>query len=144
MEAVLTNADVRVIWSTPLEVSVVSVDQAEGEYCLATLSDGEVQAAALLQGTVPEGRRLSLTKHRVQWINERRYWFVTEWADVGPAGAIGTRTLSNKAPILTPAAADTSHPFDLRATPGARPIKRARTAASRRAPPPDQGHPFVL
>ena len=169
MEAALTNADVSVIWSAPLEASVVSVDQTAGTYSLVTLTDGSVQATALLlQGTVRAGRRLALRKHRVQWINETRYWFIAEWAEVGEGGPVGARVLSHE-PVSRSTTRSTTHsssssssssstggaathPFLLHerrpAAPACRAYrapKRARTSASAaEAAAQDAPHPFLL
>lgn len=114
MEAVLTNDDVRSIWSRPLTVVVQSVDQAAGDYSLATLTDGTVHAPALLQGQVRPGHQLELTRHRVQWINGERYWVVMAWTDNGATALPApTRPVRGKPPTppAPPPAATEAHPF---------------------------------
>lgn len=133
MEATLGNDDVRSIWSEQLSVAVQSVDRTAGTYQLVTLTDGAVHATALLIGdsTVAAGRQLLLTRHRVQWINGTRYWFVTAWTETGAAASASkTQFLAPDAPPPPPAA---EHPFCLQPAPRA--AKRART---------NEEHPFLL
>lgn len=139
MELLLGNDDVRSIWSKPLTVAVKSVDQAVRDYRRVTLTDGTVHATALLQGDVPTGRQLALAKHRVQWINGTRYWFVTAWTDAGPAPPPNpTRLLGAEAPPPAPVA---EHPFVMRNV-----AARKRAGPTRPAPPAKRAceHPFVL
>jgi hypothetical protein len=114
METVLTNADVRSIWSKPLTVTVRTVEQQAGEYSVVTLTDGAVHAVALVRGVVVAGRELTLTRHRVQWINGTRYWLVMAWDEVGSGSVHGTtREMTAAAPAPPLPASPAPHPFCL-------------------------------
>jgi hypothetical protein len=144
MEAVLSNADVSVIWCAPLEVQAVDdarawpATLASGTYGCVTLTDGVVSFAALLlpeaYRPVQQGERLRLTRHRVQWTNNERHWFVSALEAAGPVAPVpaGLRALPRVAPGTTVNVVTLPTPGAAPAA--ARPTKRAKKAA----------HPFIL
>ena len=144
MDALLNNADVDQIWCEPLEFILVhdatahrdTLEPSKQPYAVLTLTDGTHVAPALafpaagLAGGVA-GQRVRATKHRVQWTNGARQWFIFE----GSLGGVGTIPDTS---TLRPAPRPAAVPVAKTAPP---PRKKPR-----RRPPPGPGpsHPFLL
>ena len=151
MESALSNSDVSVIWCPPLTVEAVDDVRAvpstleSGTYGVVNFTDGLVSFTALLlpaaYRSVQKGDRLRLTRHRVQWTNHERHWFVSELEAAGPAPPRAPGAPPRAPPRALPRALP-GMPVNLvtvavaRAVPEEeeRPMKRAKVAA----------HPFLL
>ena len=98
MDALLNNADVDQIWCECMDLTLVDdarphrdiLEPSKQPYAVLTLTDGthvdEALAfpAANLAGGVA-GQRVRARKHRVQWTNGKRQWFIFE----GSLGEVG-------------------------------------------------------
>lgn len=156
MEFALSNPDTDAIWCEPLQVQAVrdarrwSSTLESGAYQQVEFTDGSVTFPALLlpgscdDATPPlrAGQRVHLTKHRVQWTNNERHWFVYALAvvtegDEEEAAPVpkDLRALPSVGPGFTvqPLRMATPAPAD---TPTSRASKRAKVTAA--------AHPFIL
>ena len=119
LESTLQDADVANIWAPEAEYTLVALPRAipcalepSGKpYALLTLTDGVHKADALAfpksnlaQAVVP-GQRVRLLRHRVQWTNGRRQWFIFEGSLLGtgeapPPDAAALAPVPHPEPVL--------------------------------------------
>ena len=116
LESTLQDADVANIWAPEAEYALVAPPRAvpcalepSGKpYALLTLTDGKHKAEALafpksnLARAAP-GQRVRLLRHRVQWTNGRRQWFIFEGSVQDPeSGGRPLPDISTLAPVPHP------------------------------------------
>ena len=153
MDALLNNADVDQIWCECMDLTLVDdarphrdiLEPSKQPYAVLTLTDGthvdEALAfpAANLAGGVA-GQRVRARKHRVQWTNGKRQWFIFE-------GSLGEVGRAPAARALRPAPRPAAVPPRGAAPPKKKKRKRAADAgtsllaAPRPAPPPSSWAP---
>ena len=153
MDALLNNADVDQIWCEPLECTLVrdaevhrdTLEPSKKPYAVLTLTDGThvapalaFPAARLARGAT--GQRVRAAKHRVQWTNGRRQWFIFE-------GSLGAAGPPPDPASLRPAPCPAAVPPAVRANSKPKPPARKRQRRLYQpAPPPGPAaaHPFLL
>ena len=144
MDALLNNADVDQIWCECMDLTLVDdarphrdiLEPSKQPYAVLTLTDGthvdEALAfpAANLAGGVA-GQRVRARKHRVQWTNGKRQWFIFE-------GSLGEVGRAPAARALRPAPRPAAVPPRGAAPPKKKKRKRAADAGTE---PPGAGAP---